>query len=333
MSSENPHDTTTSTHPNLWHIKARVPYVALHESLITFEQLSLLGMSWAECDDSAPLELLDDSGFPIASEFIIDGYTYNPPSLNAITAALSCVIDICLKQLGNQDTFTPQVAIQLVDDKDWLEACYKTMSPRIFGRYYVYGSHLIDERVPDNLFGVCIDAATAFGSGEHPSTRGCLEALTILSLDIPISAPLEKESGVNFLDMGCGSGILGIAAKQTFPLANVYMADCDPESVRVATLNASLNGVSITVEQSLGFENPLIEKAGPYLLVFANILAQPLCDLAPHFSASTSKGGYVIVSGLLSRHKEMVCDVYQQAGFTLFETIDIEDWQTLIFQK
>jgi ribosomal protein L11 methyltransferase len=215
------------------------------------------------------------------------------------------------------------INITPVDDTDWLEACYIGMPAQHFGRFYIYGSHIKDP-VPEGLLPVLVDAATAFGSGEHPTTAGCLKLLSRLS---------DTHNFKTILDMGCGSGILGIASKKCWPQASVILADNDAESVRVATLNASANQADITCYQSEGFSNSLITNAGPFDLTLANILAKPLCDLAPDFMQHTSSKGYVIVSGLLSRQGELVTNAFLNAGFKLYDSLLIEDWLSLVFQK
>lgn len=301
----------------LWQISVRVPYAVVDGCVALFENEKFLGISWMECDDSAPLEILDDNGFPIASEFQIDAFASTKPDLAFIQSALSCVCD-----LGNI-AHAPQVLLSPVDDTDWLSACYTAMPAQTYGDFYVYGSHIKDP-CPAHLLPVLVDAATAFGSGEHPTTAGCLTMLSRIC---------SVNTFVSVLDMGCGSGILGIAAKKKIPNARVILADFDPESVRVSAQNATLNHVDIVCVESLGFNNPMVAQHGPFDLILANILAKPLCELASPFAKQCIDGAHVILSGLLTRHGDMIQEHYENAGFHLIDTLVINDWLTMLFRK
>lgn len=303
----------------LMQVSIRLPYAAVTKVVDFLEAESFLGVSWYECTDAAPLDLLDDNGFPIASEFQIDAFTKTPEQL--------LCLDITLKNLLTKTDPSYNLlsfSVQPVDDTDWLSACYVGMPAQRYGRFYVYGSHIQDP-IPDGYIPIKVDAATAFGSGEHPTTAGCL---TMLSRLIDHDAPMNA-----ILDMGCGSGILGIAAKKYNPKNRVVLADCDGESVRVADYNAKENQTSLDVFESFGFDNPIIAEYGPFDLIFANILAQPLCDLARDFYKLSKQGGKVILSGFLTRHHDKVTDAYQIEGFNIHDTLVINDWVTLVMVK
>jgi ribosomal protein L11 methyltransferase len=302
----------------LWHITARVPLAAIDALVDLFERLGFAGISWLECDDAPPSESIDESGFPISSEFMIDGYTANKPDLdflNGMTQSLSDLLGVP----------APVLSLSQVDNTDWLLTCYQSMPARIVGDFYVYGSH-IEDMPPKGLLPVLVNAATAFGSGEHPTTTGCLTALSAISYD-------TFPANLSILDMGCGSGILGIAAKKKWPNATVIAVDNDIESVRVASQNAQNNDTVITAIESMGFANDAVAFFAPYHIVLANILAKPVIALAPDFAAHMHQGGIVILSGLLSRHTDDVTKAYIDAGFVSVEAHNLDDWMTLVFRK
>lgn len=309
---------TTSILSPLWHASARVPVATIDAMVELFEQFGFTGVSWLECDDAEPSENIDDNGFPISSEFLIDGYTPNKPELDFLNGTIESFM-----QLINLPA--PELSITMVDNTDWLVACYQSMPARTIGNFYVYGSHITDPS-PSHLHPVLVNAATAFGSGEHPTTTGCLTALSSLS-------DIIFDQKISILDMGCGSGILGIAAKKKWNNSTVIAVDNDVESVRVTAQNAQNNATEITTIESMGFSNPAIAWYGPYHIVLANILAKPLCMLAPDFATHMCKDGIVILSGLLSRHAEDVTHAYLTNGFTPVESHNIDDWMTLVFRR
>ncbi len=316
------------TTPILWHLCARVPLELIDGIVDLFEQFGFSGTSWLECDDARPSDHIDDSGFPIASEFIVDGYTRDKPDLDFMNNMVQG-----LAELVNIDA--PTLTLTIVDNNDWLTACYQSMPARTVGDFYIYGTH-ITETPPSGLLPVIVNAATAFGSGEHATTIGCLTALSELSLAELSLAELSLagyEAPSSILDMGCGSGILGIASKKKWTNAHVVAVDNDSESVRVTALNAQLNQTPLTVIESTGFHNPKVGEFSPYALVLANILAKPLCLLAPDFFSYMLQGGIVIMSGLLSRHKDEVVKNYCDQGFSAIREYNLDDWITLVFQK
>lgn len=302
----------------LWQITARVPLAAIDALVDLFERLGFTGISWLECDDAPPSDNLDDNGFPISSEFILDGYTATKPDLDFIKGMTQSLSDL----LGVP---SPILSLSIVDNTDWLSTCYQSMPARIIGDFYVYGSH-IEEAPPTGLTPVLVNAATAFGSGEHPTTTGCLTALSAISHN-------AFPDNLSILDMGCGSGILGIAAKKKWQKATVIAADNDVESVRVTSKNAQKNDATITAVESLGFSNEAIAFFGPYHIVLANILAKPVIALAPDFFQHMHPRGLAILSGLLSRHTDDVTKAYIDAGFKPVESHNLDDWMTLVFTK
>jgi ribosomal protein L11 methyltransferase len=219
---------------------------------------------------------------------------------------------------------SPTVYVEPLPETDWLEATWKSFPPREIGPFYVYGSHS-KALIPDGLIGLEVNAATAFGSGEHETTTGCLLTLAELSKNHQFKHPL---------DMGCGSGILAMAAAKLWNVP-VIAADNDPESVRVTLENAKMNSCYPLVQAfvSEGFADKNVTERGPYDLIMANILAKPLCLMANDMLQNLQVEGRIILSGLLVRQQEEVIAAYERAGGKLAAQRHIHDWATLTISK
>lgn len=212
---------------------------------------------------------------------------------------------------------TPQINLQKMENKNWLLECYQSFKPITIGKYFIYGSH-IDE-IPQDKIALQIDAATAFGTGEHQTTHGCLDALNDLDF---------KPEKV--IDVGCGSGILSMAYAKTFN-KKVDAVDIDPESVRVATENAKINNVDhlMTVWHSDGYK----QVNETYDLVLCNILARPLMDMAPDLKEHLNPKGVAILSGFLNRQERWVLKAHTDIGFKFLKRYRVKGWSTLVLQK
>lgn len=215
----------------------------------------------------------------------------------------------------------PSITEKELPKKDWVEAVYQGFPPLTIGRFYIYGSH-IHEALPEALIPLHIDAATAFGSGQHESTEGCLKALTLLAQERDFKTPL---------DMGCGSGVLALAMAGLWR-APVHACDNDPEAVRVTLENAQINGFGalIQAEVSEGFA---AIKGKTFDIITANILAGPLCQMSGDAAKALMPGGMIVLAGLLNRQAEDVIDAYRSVGTKLVHQLFIGDWSTLVMRK
>jgi len=222
---------------------------------------------------------------------------------------------------------TPSWQITPIEDKNWLEESYKQFPAFEIGPFYIHGSHCTNP-IPTDKMNLQIDAATAFGTGEHGTTKGCLEAMLAL-----------KDQGVcpwNVLDMGTGSGILAIAAWKIWQTP-ILAIDNDTESIRVAQKHQLENGVSttpsaLTCLHGDGYNAPDVTKRAPYDLIIANILAAPLIEMAPQCRQVTDKNGHIILSGMLIEQVPKVQAAYEAQGFTGIRQTNIGEWATLILQ-
>lgn len=214
----------------------------------------------------------------------------------------------------------PAYRMEPVAERDWLAAAWQDHAAFRVGRFHVHGSH-DPSPPPFGTIGLCVDAATAFGSGRHPSTAGCLEAL----------ATLKRRPAGPALDMGCGSGILAIAMAKLWRLP-VVAADVDPEAVRVTRANARLNGVGTLVRAVTadGYRKPVIRRGAPYAVITANILAKPLQAMARDLATVLAPGGIAILSGFLAQDERAVEARHRAGGLRRMQSIDHGGWRTLI---
>ncbi|MBF9043295.1 50S ribosomal protein L11 methyltransferase [Rhodobacterales bacterium HKCCE4037] len=210
-------------------------------------------------------------------------------------------------------------------ETDWVAHVRRELHPVEAGRFFVYGSHDAD-RVPSESVPLLIEAAMAFGTGHHGTTKGCLEAVDKLFTD--------GASPNAVADIGCGTAVLAIAAAKVLG-RKIMASDIDPQAVEVAAANARANGVAELVDciEAAGFEHETLHKAGPYDLVLANILKGPLVDLAPSMAAHTAPRGHVILSGILNPQADEVIAAYEGEGFTLNARDEIGEWTTLTLQR
>ena len=214
------------------------------------------------------------------------------------------------------------IIVEAVRQADWVRQSLEGLGPIRAGRFFIHGSHDRASR-PCHAITTEIDAATAFGTGHHGSTRGCLLALDAL---------LRKLEPKRVLDIGCGSGVLAIAASRALR-RRVLASDMDLEAVRITAANARLNGSAVTVVEAVGTTHPAIAAGGPYDLVMGNILARPLVQLAPAIARVTGRGGHVILSGLLAEQAQWVASAYRALGFVLAHRLDEEGWATLVVRR
>jgi ribosomal protein L11 methyltransferase len=218
-----------------------------------------------------------------------------------------------------------QIALDLeiapIPSTDWLYRTAQTFAPQTIGRFWIHGSH-VTEAPPAGSVPIRLDAGQAFGSGEHDSTRGCLLALDRLA---------RRRRLRRVLDLGCGAGILAIAAAKCWP-ARILAADNDPIAVAVAQDNAGRNGVAGRVRCLLsdGYGSAVLRRAGPFDLILANILAEPLCDMAHDTARHLAPSGVAVLSGLLDRQAGRVLAAHRRFGLRLRQQIGGGPWVTLV---
>ncbi len=216
----------------------------------------------------------------------------------------------------------PPVHVVWLPEIDWIAENQARFAPVRAGRFHIHDSYHRDPP-PAGAVPVMVDAATAFGTGHHGTTHGCLEALDRLLVAGRFRGPI--------LDLGCGTGILGIAAAKAARLP-VVASDIDPIAVRMAQENAAINGVIpyMRIFESRGLESASVRRHGPFGLILANILARPLQKLAPAIAAVRAPGAPVILSGLLHAQETQVLAAYRVQGLFLRSRLRRDEWSTLV---
>lgn len=215
------------------------------------------------------------------------------------------------------------IAEERLPERDWLAENRRAFPPVRIGRFFVHGSHWLG-RAPAGAVAVEIDAATAFGTGEHPSTRGVLLALDALARRRRFCRPL---------DIGTGSGVLAIAAAKVLH-RRVLASDIDREAVRVARHHARRNGLAgqVRVVCAPGYRSRAVRRT-TYDLIFANILARPLALMARDLKRALAPGGIAVLAGLLRRQEAQVLAPHRAQGLALDRRLVIEGWSTLILRR
>ncbi|MCY1126973.1 50S ribosomal protein L11 methyltransferase [Frigidibacter sp. RF13] len=216
-------------------------------------------------------------------------------------------------------------AVSEVPQTDWVAHVKRELQPVEAGRFFVYGSHDAD-KVPEGAVALLIEAAMAFGTGHHGTTKGCL-----LALDRIDRAGFRAG---NVADIGCGTAVLAMAAEAIWHCATIA-SDIDPVAVDVARSNVAANGQAARVQvvEAAGFDQSDLRARAPYDLIFANILKGPLLALAPDLVANLAPGGRAILSGILTSQADELVQKYMSFGLALTHREDIGEWVTLELVK
>jgi ribosomal protein L11 methyltransferase len=217
-----------------------------------------------------------------------------------------------------------EVVVAALPDQDWIRKSQEGLPPVRAGRFFVYGAHDAGT-VPGGAIAIRIEAGLAFGTGHHETTALCLRALSELAL--------ARRFG-HVLDVGCGSGVLAIAAARLWRRV-VIATDIDPVAVEVARGNAQQNGVGPLLRLAVadGLMNPSVRAAAPFDLILANILAAPLTRLAPEICAGLAPGGVTVLSGLLRSQENLVLSFYRSQGLVLRRAWREGPWSALVLQR
>ena len=216
-------------------------------------------------------------------------------------------------------------AVSRVEERDWVAQVQRELTPVEAGRFVIYGGHDA-HRIAPNRLGLRIEAAMAFGTGHHSSTRGCLLLLERLI-----------RRGVRWrrvADIGCGTGVLAMAAARCWRVPAVA-SDIDPVAVWTARENVAANGLGpwVRVGEAAGARGGLVRAGGPYDLVFANILAAPLKRMAPELVRCLAPGGRAILSGLLRAQARGAERVYAGHGLVREDRVELGEWASLTLRK
>jgi ribosomal protein L11 methyltransferase len=213
------------------------------------------------------------------------------------------------------------LAFETLAPTDWVRKSLEGLKPVDAGRFVVHGAH-DRARVRANRIGIEIEAALAFGTGHHGTTRGCL-----LALDRIVKGRRPR----HILDVGTGTGVLAIAAAKALH-TRVLATDIDLRSARSARENARMNGVGPLVEtaHAAGLNTSIVRVHAPFDLVMANILLGPLQTLSAPIARQLMPNATLILSGLLAKQKNAAVAAYRSQGLVLERSFVLDGWATLV---
>jgi ribosomal protein L11 methyltransferase len=261
-------------------------------------------------DDTACAAFEDDRGqWQVAIHF------RDPPDEAGLRAQVTLVVG---------EKAAAALRIEPVAAADWVKQSLAGLPPVRAGRVIVHGAH-DRARIRPNDIGIEIEAALAFGTGHHGTTRGCLLALDDLA---------KRRRPARVLDLGTGSGVLAIAAAKMLG-ARVTAIDIDRVAVEAARGNARLNraGAAIAFVRAAGVNVRAVARGAPYDLIFANILLGPLLRLAVPLSRLAGPSARIVLSGLLPGHANAVLAIYRAQGLMLERRFPLEGWVTLVLKR
>jgi ribosomal protein L11 methyltransferase len=267
---------------------------------------------------------LDEAKQQWAVEFVFE----QPPDEAAFRALLETQTD------------TTSLVFDVLHAKDWVAASLEGLAPVSAGRFLIHGAH-DRARVPPNVIDIEIEAALAFGTGHHGTTRGCLLAFEDVLKRRKAKCRHPSRRGLRrapqddgVLDIGTGTGVLAIAAARALR-RNVLGSDIDPIAVRVARENAWRNraGSHVSLFTAAGASAGRFRNSGKHGLIFANILASPLKRMSAPIAGLLAPGGTVILSGLLPAHANAVISAYRMQGLNLRRRYLLNGWVTLAMQR
>jgi ribosomal protein L11 methyltransferase len=260
------------------------------------------------------------SAFEASSGWIVEGLTDGKPDRAALAAAWA----LTARDLGaGAAALLGDLRIERLAPRDWIAENQQGFPPLRIGRFFIHGSH-VEPPPRAGVIALRIDAAMAFGTGEHATTRGCLMAMERLA----------RRRVRRALDMGTGTGILAMAAARLWRCP-VLACDIDGGAVQAAGENSAANGVRnrVRLRRSNGYRDAAVRGGRPFDLIVANILARPLKAMAGDLARHLAPDGVAILSGLLARQSAMVLAAHRARGLHLCRRIAVEGWETLVLER
>lgn len=275
------------------------------------EEIGLYNVSIFENTNFGFSEDCDENGFPVAQFFDIEIFLNDKNEAKNLQEILN---DKFLQSIQN-------FQINEIDNKNWVDLYLKELKPITLGNFYFYNDSIQNTTCDSNLIPIKLNSALAFGSGHHQTTQSCI-----------LNAEFLKNNAfcpVDILDMGCGTGILGICALKLWQNTNLLGIDIDPEAVKITLDNYRANDIkaSAIVASDLSVVNKNFD------LILCNILKQPLLDLSQNFYEKLNINGYIITSGFIKTQEKDIINKYQTQGFKMINRILMDDWLSILFRK
>ena len=263
----------------------------------------------------------------------MDGLEFSPASDMREHKRGQWVIDIYEEDRIRAGAFAGIIELLLPDrsaiikklpETNWVAKSYENLPPVTAGNFVIAGGH-VKPKVRTGRIPILIEAGAAFGTGHHGTTLGCLQALELV---------MRTSRPKRVLDIGTGTGVLAIASL----LSGCKFArgtDLSSDSISIATENARKNcvGNQFKVYQAHGIDTAQIRRFAPFDLVFANILAKPLIQLAPSIREVTASNGIIVLSGLLNFQESIVVSAFASQGFKVLRRLRLQEWSTLLLRK
>lgn len=217
-----------------------------------------------------------------------------------------------IKEMSEYGVKYGEIILSEIDECDYVNEWKKYYKPIVTKFITVVPTWIkYDGEVGERI--MRLDPGMAFGTGEHATTRMCLDLMEVEGKDV--------------IDVGCGSGILGIAS-EICGAKSVYMCDIDEQAVEFAKRNAELNGVSATIEKA-----DLIEGTNTADFIFANITADILMRLSKSIGKHLNEGGVIVLSGIIDSRLGEVEKCYEDAGYEIIDRASKDDWRALKLVK
>ena len=268
-------------------------------------------------DSTVFWDYMDDSVSEPKQDVLVKCY-FEPAETEKISSVMEEIYRRRELSGGAIDFGTLEDTKREIEGDDWIDVWKKHFRPIHIGRIVVVPEWLSYSKEAQEEI-VSLDSSMAFGTGEHETTRMCVELLQ----------EYLKEGDV-VLDVGCGSGILGISAVK-LGAKLCYLSDLDPIAVKSAKHNAFKSGVS---EKVIVSEANLLDGSNFEAdLIVANITAEVLALLAPSAKSALKEGGVLLLSGIIKERLEFVKQTYAALGFTLLKEQCDGEWFALAFRK
>jgi ribosomal protein L11 methyltransferase len=311
-----------TAHNHLTDIKTwKVTITTLKEFVPTLEEV-LYSLDYEHYPTVSSFEIIGNEKY-----WTVEGFFNNKPDGDILVSEITRTAQIF-------EIDAPIAEIELLDNKNWVAESQILLKPITAGKFFLYGQHDF-KNIPQDKISIHVEAGEAFGTGSHETTQGCLLLLSKL---------YDEISPLNILDLGCGSGVLAIAAAKLWN-TKIIALDIDPIATNTAKDNIIQNDIQLLDDDerendngiicltSDGFDNPIMAGHSPYDLIIANILAKPLQFLAKDITNNLKDNAILILSGLLDVQENNVLEAYKAQGWELRDRQIINEWHSLLLKK